>query len=323
MDEASQQTVSRESSESLIASVAHTATDPRAGLFGPGSASWRVNRESALFLAAGRAALLQLAHPWVATALQQHSTVMDRPIARFHSTFRIVFTMIFGTAERAAAAARHLYELHTHIQGDMAEDVGRWARGSHYQANETAALRWVFATLIESAVLAWEAVLPPLAPAELEAYYADSRSLAGLFGLRAESLPPDWKSFLIYCREMEQSDELGVSDTARDMGQRLLRGAGSGFARVLKPPGWYRAITVAWLPGRFRREFGLRFGADEERAVASARERLPRWYGRLPATMRFVGPWHEAQARLAGRRPGIVALLSNRFWIGQDRMPFA
>jgi uncharacterized protein (DUF2236 family) len=323
MSPAPSQPVSRETSESLIASVAHTATDPRAGLFGPTSASWKVNRESALFLGAGRAALLQLAHPWVATALEQHSTVMERPIARFHSTFRIVFTMIFGTAAQAAAAAHHLYELHTHIEGEMAEDVGRWAHGPHYQANETAALRWVFATLVESAVLACEAVLPPLAAGELETYYADSRRLAGLFGLRPETLPPDWKSFLIYCREMEQSDELGVSDAARAMGHNLLRGAGSGFARLLKPPQWYRALTVAWLPERFRAEFGLRFGAEEERSAARARDRLPRWYSRLPASIRFVGPWHEAQARLARQSAGMVARLSNRFWIGQGMMPFA
>jgi uncharacterized protein (DUF2236 family) len=318
VNEAGTNYVARGESEALIAEV-ERAGDSRSGMFGPGSMSWRVNRESALFLGAGRAALLQLAHPWVATALEQHSRVMDRPIARFHSTFRIVFTMIFGTAGQAAAAARHLYGVHTHIEGEMADDVGRWARGSHYQANETAALRWVFATLIESAVLAWEAVLPPLSAAELEAYYADSRRLAGLFGLSAECLPADWKSFLIYCREMEQSDELGVSDAARGMGQNLLRGANSW----IKPPGWYRAMTAAWLPERFRAEFGLRFGSDEERAVARARERLPRWYVRMPASVRFVGPWHEAQARLAGRRAGVVARLSNRFWIGQRSMPFS
>jgi uncharacterized protein (DUF2236 family) len=31
--------------------------------------TWRVNREAILFLAAGRALLLQLAHPWVAAAV--------------------------------------------------------------------------------------------------------------------------------------------------------------------------------------------------------------------------------------------------------------
>jgi uncharacterized protein (DUF2236 family) len=319
MSSAGSQPVSQEAIESLIASIARTAADPRTGLFAPASASWTINRESALFLGAGRAALLQLAHPWVATALEQHSTVMERPIARFHSTFRIVFTMIFGSLGQATAAARHLYEVHTHIQGDMTEAVARYPRGSHYQANEIAALRWVFATLIESAVLAYETVLPPLTPEVLAAYYADSVTLAGLFGIPPDALPPDWQSFLAYCREMEASDALGVSNSARAMARNLLRGAGSW----IKPPHWYCALTTAWLPDRFRRDFHLPFGPEQERAVAACRDRLPRYYRHLPATVRFVAPYHEAMARLAGHTPGPLTRLGNRFWIGQPTMPFA
>ena len=33
------------------------------GLAGPGSVSWRVNREAALLLGGGRALLMQVAHP--------------------------------------------------------------------------------------------------------------------------------------------------------------------------------------------------------------------------------------------------------------------
>src|SRR6204780_4898177 len=83
--------VSPDESEALLAAVEARTTNPNAGIFGPESMSWRINRESALFLGAGRAALLQLAHPWVATALAQHSSLLARPIARFHNTFRILF----------------------------------------------------------------------------------------------------------------------------------------------------------------------------------------------------------------------------------------
>jgi uncharacterized protein (DUF2236 family) len=318
MESAHPQTVSREAIESLIASATRTALNPTAGLFGPASITWRINREAALFLAAGRAALLQVAHPWVATALQQHSTLMSRPIARFHSTFRIVFTMVFGSLQQASAAARQLYTTHTYIQGELAESAGRYARGAHYEANEIAALSWVYATLVESAVLAYECVLPPLSDAELAAYYADSRTMAALFGLPGDALPPDWKSFLTYCREMEQSDALGVSEPARSMAHGILAGAGSW----IKPPAWYRALTTAWLAPRFRQEFALRFGDAEERAVNRLRKTLPRWYGRMPAALRFVGPWREAQARLQGRSPGFITRVSNRFWIGQTRLPF-
>lgn len=319
MSAATPQPVSREAIESLIASAAGASTNPTAGLFGPASITWRINRESALFLGAGRAALLQLAHPWVATALQQHSTLMQRPIARFHSTFRIVFTMVFGSLAQARAAARQLYATHSDIQGQLSEPAGRFPRGSHYEANEIAALRWVYATLLESAALAYEFVLPPLTAAELAAWYAESRTLAALFGLPAAALPPDWKSFLTYCREMEQSVELGVTPAARAMAQGLLAGAGSW----IKPPRWYRALTTAWLSPRFRAEFGLGFGQREEQAIAGARRRLPRLYRSLPQALRFVGPYHEAHARLNGRRPSLPVRLANRFWIGEPRMPFS
>jgi uncharacterized protein (DUF2236 family) len=280
---------------------------------------WRLNRESVMFLAAGRAALLQLAHPWVATSIEQHSRVMDDPIARFHNTFRVVFAMMFGSVRQATGAARHLYKLHTQVQGRMTEDVAGWARGTEYQANEVAALKWVYATLIESSVLAYEFVFPPLSPTEREAYYAESRILAGLFGLPGNALPSDWNAFLSYCREMEQSDAIGVGATGRAMGRNILAGAGSW----IHPPRWSRALTAAWLPGRLRGEFGLTLTREDECAIHSARRWLQRVYRRLPDAVRFVGPYQEAQARLKDRAPGLFARAGNRFWIGQTRLPFS
>lgn len=305
--------------ETLLAAIAHRVHDPRAGIFGPGSASWRVNRESALFLGAGRAALLQLAHPWVAAALEQHSNLMARPIARFHNTFRVVYTMVFGTLGQALAAARHLYKLHTSIQGELTEQVAGWPRGARYHANEIAALRWVFATLVESAVIAWECALGPMPGDERERYYADCRSLAALFGLPDSSLPQSWDEFIAYNQAMHGSGELGVSVYARTMAHYLLSG-GNSWIHI---PRWYRALTAASLPQRFQQEFALELADKDRRAAEAACQRIPRLYRRLPAALRFVGPWHQAQARLAGRSAGPLALLSNRFWIGQMLLPFA
>ena len=311
--------VSPRDGESLLAAVAARTADRNAGIFGADSLSWKINRESALFLGAGRAALLQLAHPWVAAALAEHPTVINRPIARFHNTFRIVFSMIFGSLDQALAAARNLYALHAQIRGELPADVARWKRGSRYEANEIGALRWVFATLVESAVLACNCVLPSLTMAEREQYYAESRTLASLFGLPAAALPENWEAFAAYNRRMLASDDLGVSDPARVMAHNLLAGAGSW----LHPPHWYRALTVEWLPERFRAEFGLDFGAKEQRAAGRAERCLPGICRRLPAFLRFTGPWHEAHARLTGRRVGLLTRFSNRFWIGQPLLPFA
>jgi uncharacterized protein (DUF2236 family) len=307
--------VSERESEALRAGVARGTIDPIAGAFGPESVTWRINRESALFLGAARAALLQLAHPWVAAAIAQHSTVLDRPIARFHNTFRVVFTMVFGSLEQALGAARHLYSLHTGIRGEIPERVAGWARGTAYQANEAGALRWVYATLIETAVMAYEWALGPLTGAEREQYYAETKVLAGLFSIPTDVLPEDWEAFVAYNRAMHESDALGVSPGAREMAPKLLAGAGSW----IHPPHWYRALTAEWMPPRLREEFGLEVDA---RAVERAYGRFPGVYRRIPAAVRFTGPWREAQDRLAGRRVGFLTRLSNRFWIGEGRMPF-
>lgn len=315
----SSSTVSRQDFERHIATAEAQVKNPIAGIFGPDSVTWRVNREVALFLGAGRAALLQLAHPWVAVALDQHSSLLNKPIARFHSTFRVVFTMIFGSAPQAFRAARSLYQLHTAITGELPADVASYAKGSRYQALHMPALLWVYATLIDSAVIAYQSVRPALTDDELAAYYAESRILAGLFGLNPESLPTDWPSFQAYLCEMSASHALGVDERSRLMAQRIMIGAGS----MIPIPLWYRALTTQWLPPRFREEFALPFGPSEQSRAQKALHYLPRIYTKLPGPLRYVGPWREAQARLSNHAAGFITHRSNRFWIGQPRMPFA
>src|SRR5438477_882896 len=129
---------------------------PLAGVFGPSSMTWRMNREAILFLAASRALLLQLAHPWVAAAVAEHSKALTDPVARFHRTFKVVFTMVFGTVDQAFAAARSLHRRHDSITGVLRESVGPFEAGSSYRANNISALRWVYATLSDSALAAHE-----------------------------------------------------------------------------------------------------------------------------------------------------------------------
>jgi uncharacterized protein (DUF2236 family) len=301
--------------ESLLDGLARETADPRAGIFGPGSITWKIDRESAVFLGAGRAALLQIAHPWVAAALAHHSSLLGDSIARFHNTFRVVYAMVFGSAGQALAASRHLHALHTRIRGELPETIAAWPRGTHYEANEIAALRWVYATLVESAVLAYEWVLP-LGAEEREAYYRQSKTVAALFGIPAAALPADWAAFIAYTSDlMTRSGTLGVSPAARSLAQAVLSGAGSR----IRPPRWYRALTAAWIPQPLRDAFGL---ATDEGAVARVRRWLPRVYRRLPSAIRFVGPFHEAQARLRGSPPGFASRAGNRFWIGQPELPF-
>src|SRR3954465_5488285 len=99
-------TVTTDDFEARIAEVVRNVRDPRAGIYGPASISWRVNREAVIMLGGGRAALLQLAHPYVAYAVDQHSKTRNDPIGRFKRTFENVFAMVFGDLDSAVACAR-------------------------------------------------------------------------------------------------------------------------------------------------------------------------------------------------------------------------
>ena len=312
----SPQYVSRADIEELLSELEELPGEPRRGLFGPDSVTWRVNRESAIFLGAGRAALLQLAHPWVAASLLHHSNLMNDAIGRFHSTFRVIYTMLFGSRAQAIAASRQVYRLHTGIRGELPQAVGAHPSGEHYEANEIKALCWVFATLVESAILAYEFVLPPLPRGEREQYYCEIKRLAALFGIPAGALPVDWSAFVQYTAAMLESPVLGVDENARLLGQGVLSGAGTW----IRPPRWYRALTAFWMPPRLRTAFELSFGEREEESLQWAAQQLPVLYPGIPCLLRFVGPFHEAEARLRGRSPGALTRRNNSFWMGQPRL---
>jgi len=216
-------------------------------------------REAAIFLGAGRALLLQLAHPWIAAAIEQHSGTFANPIGRFHRTFSTVFTMVFGTLAQSCEAARRLHRRHASITGTLQSAAGPFPAGSLYCANEACALRWVHATLAETAVMAYALVLPPLTPEQRERYYAESRLFAALFGIPREHLARDWTAFAAYTEAITQSSTLTVTEHARAMAHRLLAGADTW----LPIPAWYRTLTAALLPPRLRDAFALRYGKAE------------------------------------------------------------
>lgn len=293
------------------------AAGVREGVFGPGSMTWRVDREAAVFLGAGRALLLQLAHPWVASAVADQSRVFADPVGRFHRTFGVTFTMVFGSLEQALSVARRLYQRHQAVRGVLPQSAGPFAAGSSYHANEVAALRWVHATLVETALVAHELVLPRLSDSERERYWAEARLYAALFGIPPDSLPSDWASFIAYREAMVASDVLAVSDAARGIVGQIFSGQVTG----IRPPLWYRALTAELLPERLREAFELQLGEAERESAARALVWMRRIYPLLPRRLRFVGPCQEAEERLRGReRPTLATRGLNRLWIGRPSM---
>ena len=310
--------VSTESLECELNLVRAGAAGSLSGIFGPQSVTWQVDREAAIFLGAGRALLLQLAHPWVAAAIEQHSDTFADPVGRFHRTFSVIFTMVFGTLDQSLSAARRLHRRHAAIRGTLQSAAGPFPAGSFYCANAVPALRWVHATLTETALVAHALVLPALTDEQRELYYAESRLLAALFGIPKACLSRDWTAFSAYSEAMAQSNTLTVTNSARVIAHRLLAGADTW----VPVPASYKALTAALLPPRLRDAFALHYGEAERRVVQQLIGWVRRTYPLLPSRLRYVGPYQEAQQRLAGRaQPDFVTRMCNRVWMGRADLP--
>jgi uncharacterized protein (DUF2236 family) len=291
--------------------------DPRAGIFGPDSMLWRVNKESVSFLGAARAALLQLAHPWVAWAIEHHSKTRDDPLGRFQRTFSHVFRMVYGDLDTALRSARAVHAIHARVRGRVgAPGTGRHPAGSAYFANEPHALLWVHATLWDTSVLCYEAVVRELSADEKARYYDETRRFAALFGIPDAVVPPDWPAFQGYVRRMLEGDALLVTPPAAEMARFLLRPLVPGTGLLMHR---YAELTAGWLPERLAAGFGLaRGGARGRRRSEATLRHLRRAWPHLPRRVRYLPAYVDARRRLAGRAGSDpVGALLGRLFVGR------
>jgi uncharacterized protein (DUF2236 family) len=282
----------------LIEEIQRGVKDPAQGLYGPDSVTWRIAGESIVFLGAGRAALLQLAHPYVAHAIAQHSATMSDPIGRFNRTFQALYSMIFGDLDTAVEAAWRVRGIHDRVHGPVDEDVGRYPRGHRYHANDRGALLWVHATLVETAVMAWEMGYGPLPAADKEAFYFELKRTGALFGLADEAFPRTFRDFTAYCERMVASDEIAVGAPAREIARFLMAPSSPAMRPAMR---WFEALTAGMLPPRVREGFGLRFGRAEQATYAASLRAIRHGWTRIPARIRRRPEYIEAQRRLAGK----------------------
>jgi uncharacterized protein (DUF2236 family) len=290
-------TVSREELEGYLGRIAQEVRDPRGGIHGPDSMSWRMGREGVLFLGGGRAALLQLAHPFVAHAVDQHSDTRRDPAGRFQRTFEHVYAMVFGDLDHAFRSARRVHGIHTRIRGPIQEDVGAFAKGARYEANDAQALLWVFATLTDSAIQVYDAVVAPLSREERGRYYEESKRFAWLFGIPDRVLPADYDAFQRYWDDMLASEVIKVGEPAAQIGRFLMA---SPHPALQPLTSWYRVMTAGFLPERIRAEFGLAFGSVERAMFTASLAAIRRVYPRVPARLRHIPAYVEAARRVRG-----------------------
>jgi uncharacterized protein (DUF2236 family) len=305
-------TVERDDLLELLDRIRRDTKDPRAGVFGPESMLWRINRESIAFLGGGRAALLQLAHPFVAHAVDQHSHTKTDLSGRFVRTFDNVFAMVFGDLDTALGSAKRVHTYHGTVTGKIEEDVGPYKKGHAYEANTIPALLWVQATLIETSVQVYELVCKPMSLWEKDAYYEESKKFGALFGIPPSAAPSDWTAFRKYVDTMfAAGSDVAVGGPAREMAHYLMQPPAPGLGLVMK---WYETMTAVLLPERIREEYGFKVGATERAAFRASIEAIRRAYPHLPSAMRFLPAYNDALRRIAAKRPNALESLVSQAW---------
>jgi uncharacterized protein (DUF2236 family) len=236
-----------------------------AGLFGDESMLRRVHRETAVALSGPRALLLQATHPLAFAGLMAHSTGFDDPYERLSRTAKVMDTIGFGSADDAERATRIVRAMHHRVHGVLQEPVGRYPAGTPYAASDPALLRWVLATLVNSALVVYGRYVRRLSRDERQAYWEDQRVVGGLFGLPDAEMPETIEDFDAYWHDTLRSGDLYVSEEARSLAVQI----------VLRPPVPLAArpvlelvnqITIGLLPGSVRRLYG--FGWDPLRGLA-------------------------------------------------------
>lgn len=292
-------TVSREDLEASLLRLAADVRDPRAGLFGPSSKVWQVNREAAIFLGAGRAALLQTAHPFVATGVDQHSKTKTDPVGRFARTFEAVFAMVYGDQDHAFKAARTVHSIHRRITGTIPERVGSFASGSRYAANTDEALFWVHATLWDTSIQCFELIVRPLSNAEKNTYYEETKRFAALFGIPDAVIPPTWGDFVEYNAQAFEAPWLAVGREGADIVRFLLKPPTIALAPMWRTFG---VLTAGLLPPRVRELYELPFGRLERGIFDGAIRTIRASYPHLPPSVRHLPPYRTAMDTL-GEQP--------------------
>jgi uncharacterized protein (DUF2236 family) len=283
--------------------ISDTTADP--GLFGPGSVTWRVMAESRLMLGAGRALLMQAAHPLVAEGAIEHSTYATDPFGRFERTVAWVTVVCFGTTAEARRATREVNRLHRAVEGRLSPIHATPVvhGGSPYSGRDPELLRWVHATFVDTMLVSHDAFVGGLTEHDRDCFVREWHAVAALMGVPASSL---WESRVELSRYVERQQD------GRDGGASPGTGSKLVAQTVLRPPvssaamrPWWAAVTFATaglLPAGMRRAYGIRWTPAHEAAHTAISLGLRSGSIAIPRRFR-VSPVHDFALARAERLP--------------------
>jgi uncharacterized protein (DUF2236 family) len=152
---------------------------------------------------------------------------------------------------------------------------------------------------VDAAVRAFELMIRPLRPKELDAYYAESRRFALLYGVSDKVMPRTWQGFQGHMQRVIHED-LVVTDWARSTGKLILETRNSPLRPLLE---YQKLFTAYLMPEHLREPFGLHYGPAQRVALAGSLPSMRASYTALPPQLRYWPAYLDARRRLRGKGP--------------------
>ena len=246
--------------------------------------------ESVLLAGAGRAILLQLAHPAVGHGVARHSNFVNDPLKRFHGTLAYIYALSNGTADQRKTVQKQVQRAHLPVKAAASGHVPA------YNAADPQLQLWVAATLYESACQTYDVVFPALAASDAESVYRSYAVLGTALGMPAELWPRSRADFAVYWEE--QLAQLYVDDTVRAVAAELLAARNA--------PWWIRAamplarfLTAGMLPPDVRQMYALPWSPRSDRLLGLFFRGATKLVPLVPAKVRHA-PMHYYLKRIPG-----------------------
>jgi len=279
--------------------IADRAAD--AGLFGPGSVTWRVLREPLLILAGGRALLLQAAHPHVAQGAIEHSAYAEDPFGRLMRTFDWAGAVGFGTTREARAASAKVNRLHRRVAGRLprANATGKVKAGSAYSAMDEDLLLWVHATFVDTLLVAHDVLVGGLTEAERDEFVHEWEPVARLMGVPRRLLWPDRAALRKYVHAQITRGPARPGEGSRLVARTITR---PPLPTRLLAPAWdlLMFFTYGFLPPETRRDYGFTWTPAHAAAFRGATLAVRGARATLPRRLRYAPVYDFALARATG-----------------------
>ncbi len=172
-------------------------------------------------------------------------------------------------------------------------DAGAFAKESCYDARNPDLLLWVHATLVDTLLLCYTLFIGPLAPAEQDTYYQESKEVAQLLGLPRDKMPGSVDDLRQYVHDMVHSNRLVATPQARQLAHQVLFPPAPAILRPIMH--LHLQLTCALLPQPVREIYGLEWNKGRQhvfdlsaRGMRTIIPRLPMYLRELPITRHLI-----------------------------------